>query len=84
VLRSAEQARIGDILTIALGARLQVIELLALPARRGPPTLARSHYRELGQFGEVDEDGLDRKGQMTIAATPRSADRPPDDFEHRI
>jgi len=84
VLRGAEQARIGDILTIALGERVQVIELLALPGRRGPPILARSHYREVDQFREVDPDRLDRKGQMTIAATPRLADRPSDDFEHRF
>jgi len=84
VLRAAEQARIGDVLTIALGDRVQVIELLALPDRRGPPSLARSHYRELGQFGEVDGGGLDRKGQMTIAASPCAADRPPIDSEHRF
>ena len=84
VLRASEQARIGDILTIALGQRVQVIELLTLPDRRGPPSLARSHYREIGQFGELDEDGLDRKGQITIAATPCAADRPPKDSEHRF
>jgi ribosome-associated heat shock protein Hsp15 len=80
VLRASEQARIGDILTIALGERVQVIELLTLPDRRGPPILARSHYREVDQFREVDPDRLDRKGQMTIAASPH----PSDDFEHRF
>ena len=37
VLRGAEQARIGDVLTIALGSGVRVIELLALPGRRGSP-----------------------------------------------
>lgn len=78
VLRGAEQARIGDVLTIALGDTVQVIELTALPNRRGPPALARSHYRE------VDGAGLDRKGQMIIAASPLTADEPPDASEDRF
>lgn len=78
VLRPSERACIGDILTIALGDQVQVIELTALPARRGPPILARSHYRE------VDRDGLDRKGQMTIAASPLAAEHPPADPEDRF
>ena len=72
VLRGSEQARIGDVLTLALGGTVRVIQLLALPARRGSPAQAASHYRE------VDSDGLDRKGQMTIAASPHAADPPPD------
>ncbi len=78
VLRGAEPARIGDVLTIALGDRVKVIELTAIPTRRGPPAEARSHYRE------VDADGLDRKGQMPIAASPLPADQPPADSEDRF
>ena len=72
VLRGSEQVRIGDVLTIALGSGVRVIEVMALPDRRGSPAQAASHYRE------VDSDGLDRKGQMTIAASPLVADPPPD------
>ncbi|MFN3863629.1 MAG: RNA-binding S4 domain-containing protein [Erythrobacter sp.] len=68
VLRGAEQARIGDILTIAQPHRVQVIELLALPARRGSPAEARSHYRE------VDGDNSHPKGQMPLAPSPALAD----------
>ncbi len=75
VLRGSEQARIGDVLTLALGTNMRVIELTALPDRRGSPAQAASHYRE------VDSDGLDRKGQMTIAASPSLADHPPDEPE---
>jgi ribosome-associated heat shock protein Hsp15 len=75
VLRGSEQARIGDVLTLATGGGVRVVELLALPDRRGSPAQAASHYRE------VDSDGLDRKGQMTIAASPPMADPPPDDPE---
>ena len=76
MLRGAERARIGDILTIALGDRVKVIELTALPDRRGPPDHARSHYREIGQPREVDDGGLDPKGQMPIAASPLPAIQP--------
>lgn len=84
VRRGAEPARIGDVLTVALGERVQVIKLLALPDRRCPPALARAHYREVDQFREVDRDTLDRKGQMTIAASPLPAEHPPADPEDRF
>lgn len=73
VLRGAEQARIGDVLTIAVGGTIRVIELLSLPDRRGSPQAARSHYRE------VDPDALDRKGQTTVAGSPPDGAFPPDD-----
>jgi ribosome-associated heat shock protein Hsp15 len=75
VLRGSEPVRIGDVLTLAQGGHVRVIELLALPHHRGPPAEARSHYRE------VDGDSLDRKGQMTIAASPSPAALPSDDPE---
>ncbi|WP_245804526.1 RNA-binding S4 domain-containing protein [Erythrobacter tepidarius] len=68
VLRGAEQARIGDVLTLVVGGRVRVIELLALPDRRGSPALARTHYRE------VDGDNLDPKAQMSLAPSPVVAD----------
>jgi ribosome-associated heat shock protein Hsp15 len=77
VLRGAEPVRIGDVLTLAVGSSVRVIELLSLPDRRGPPSLARSHYRELDQFREVDRGGLDPKGQMTIASSPLMAGHAP-------
>lgn len=72
VLRGAEPARIGDVLTLMVGGSVRVIELTSLPQKRGSPAEARSHYRE------VDGDTLDRKGQMTIAASPLTAARQPD------
>lgn len=81
VLRGAEQARIGDVLTMALGERVRVIELTALPDRRGPPGHARSHYRDLVLFDEVDPDSLDPQGQIAIATSPLTVVRPPDDPE---
>jgi ribosome-associated heat shock protein Hsp15 len=76
VLRGAQGARIGDVLTLALGGSVRVIELLALPDRRGSPAEARSHYRE------VDSGGLDPKGQITIGPSHLSGALPddPEDF----
>lgn len=84
VLRAAEHVRIGDVLTIALGDNVQVIELLTMPDRRGPPAAARSHYRAVDQFHEVDRAGLDPKWQISIATSPRIAGVPPDDPEDRL
>jgi len=63
VLRGAQPVRVGDVLTLALGGRVRVIEVLTLPERRGSPAAALSHYRE------VDGAGLDPKGQNTIGAS---------------
>ena len=84
VLRGAEPARIGDVLTLVVGAEVKVIEITSLPNRRGPPAEARSHYREVGVFGEVDGDSLDRKGQMTIAASSLATGNPPEDPADRL
>ena len=72
VLRGSEQVRVGDVLTIACGSAVRVIEILALPARRGSPDDARSLYRE------VDGSTLDPKGQIAIATSPLAAGGPPD------
>ena len=41
------QVCVGDVLTVPLLSGVQVIEILALPDRRGPPAEARSCYRVL-------------------------------------
>lgn len=47
VTRSSEDVRVGDVLTFMLGSDVRIIEVISLPERRGPPGMARSHYREL-------------------------------------
>ena len=42
VVRQDLEVAIGDVLTLPLRSRVLVIELLALPARRGPPAEARA------------------------------------------
>jgi ribosome-associated heat shock protein Hsp15 len=59
--RSHEPVAVGDILTLPLGARVKVIEVLALPPRRGPADEAQACYRVLD-----DGNGL------AVAAAPPS------------
>ena len=57
----------GDVLTLPLRSRVLVIELLALPARRGPPSEARLCYRPL-------DAGLDGRGPNGIAGSEAPAE----------
>jgi ribosome-associated heat shock protein Hsp15 len=52
VTRSSHALAVGDVLTLPTPHGVSVIEILALPDRRGPPAEARSHYRELDQNRE--------------------------------
>jgi ribosome-associated heat shock protein Hsp15 len=45
--RAHQKVAAGDILVIPLGMNVRVIELLALPNRRGPPPEAQACYRVL-------------------------------------
>jgi ribosome-associated heat shock protein Hsp15 len=45
--RAAQAIAIGDILVIPLPSRVTVIEIMALPTRRGPATEALACYRVL-------------------------------------
>ena len=51
VTRQDLEVAVGDVLTLPLRSRVLVIELLALPARRGPPADARACYRALDAGG---------------------------------
>lgn len=57
VTRASQPVAPGDVLTFPIGKRVRVIELLELPARRGPAAEARACYR-----------ALDPEGQTAIAA----------------
>ena len=47
VLRTSQEVAVGDTLTLPLPAGVRVIEVLALPARRGPAAEAQACYRAL-------------------------------------
>jgi ribosome-associated heat shock protein Hsp15 len=49
--RAHQKVGTGDVLTVALGQRVRVIELIALPQRRGPAPEAQSCYRVLDERG---------------------------------
>ena len=58
--------RRGDVLTVPLGSRVALIEIISLPDRRGSPREAQACYRML-------DPALDRKAQIPIG---RASDTP--------
>jgi ribosome-associated heat shock protein Hsp15 len=71
-LRTCEPAHTGDVLTLMLGGRARVVEIIALPSRRGSPSEARSHYREIDlgapAITNLDTGHLDPIEQKALAA----------------
>ena len=47
VVKPSHSVRCGDVLTVALGARVRVLECLAPGVRRGPAVEAQALYRDL-------------------------------------
>jgi ribosome-associated heat shock protein Hsp15 len=47
VMKASQAVRAGDVLTIALRGRVQVLKVVAEGTRRGPPPEARRLYEEL-------------------------------------
>lgn len=45
--KPSEQVQDGSIVALPLQGKVRVIRILALPARRGPPSEARACYEEL-------------------------------------
>lgn len=54
ILRASQDIAVGDVLTIPLGTTVRLIEVLALPEKRGPAREAQACYRMLDQNGETD------------------------------
>jgi ribosome-associated heat shock protein Hsp15 len=54
VARPSQTVAVGDVLTIPLGRHVRLIEVLALPERRGPAREAQGCYRALDPAGETD------------------------------
>lgn len=63
VLRQDLGVVVGDVLTLPLRREVLVIELLALPARRGPPNEARACYRPLDAGGAKGIAGDTRRAE---------------------
>jgi ribosome-associated heat shock protein Hsp15 len=52
VAKPAEEVRVGSILAVPLRGGVRIIEVVALPGRRGPPAEARAAYREIDEGGD--------------------------------
>ncbi len=55
VERASTAVKPGDVLVLPLRAHVRVIEILALPIRRGPAAEAQSCYRVLDAGGKLDQ-----------------------------
>ena len=58
VLRASQDVAIGDTITLPLPGGVRVIEIVALPTRRGPAPEAQACYRALDRrpFGSIAAD----------------------------
>ena len=54
ILRASQDIVVGDVLTIPLGERVRLVEVLLLPEKRGPAREAQACYRVLDQTVETD------------------------------
>jgi ribosome-associated heat shock protein Hsp15 len=54
VTRPSQAVAVGDVLTIPLGAGVRLVEVLALPERRGPASEAQGCYRMLDPAAQTD------------------------------
>ena len=52
VLKPSEPVKLGSIIALPLNGTVRIIEVIAHPDRRGPPSEARCAYRELGLSGD--------------------------------
>jgi ribosome-associated heat shock protein Hsp15 len=69
VERAAHAIAAGDVLTVPVGPRVRVIQVLALPHRRGSAPEARACYRALDEAPEQPFEALlDGGGSFAIAA----------------
>ena len=67
VLRQDLDVASGDVLTLPLRSKVLVIELVALPTRRGPPSEARACYRLLDAGGANGIAGGEAQGDLGSA-----------------
>ena len=66
ITRTSAEIHVGDVLTLMVGKQVKIIEVLSMPDRRGPPEMARSHYRELDRNTKTaiaDDQHCELKGK---------------------
>lgn len=47
IVKPSQTVRLGDVITVAVGGHVRVLEVAAAGSRRGPPAEAQSLYRDL-------------------------------------
>lgn len=52
VAKTSEDVHIGSVIALPLHGKVLVLRVLAMPARRGPASEARTCYEELGEPGD--------------------------------
>jgi ribosome-associated heat shock protein Hsp15 len=57
VLKPSQTVRPGDVITVAVGPRVRVLEVVAAGERRGPPTEAQTLFRDLSDPPPRAEEG---------------------------
>lgn len=67
VTRPSQEVAIGDVLTIPLGKAVRLVEVLALPERRGPAREMQACYRALDPALETDIGGTESTGPNGLA-----------------
>jgi len=65
VTKSNQPVAAGDVLTLPMHTHVRVIEILALPERRGPASEAQACYRELDADRSIAIADSERPGRET-------------------
>ncbi|MEO6432813.1 MAG: RNA-binding S4 domain-containing protein [Sphingomicrobium sp.] len=55
VTKPSDEVRIGSVIALPLNDVVRVIRVIALPARRGPPSEARCAYADIPANSPIDE-----------------------------
>jgi len=65
VERASATVRAGDMLVLPLRGAVQVIEIMAIPLRRGPAAEAQACYRTIDSRGRNPDEGDQGAGVIT-------------------
>lgn len=75
VEKPSQTVKPGDVLTIALGTRVRVIEVVATGVRRGPALEAQGLYKDLTPPREPTSDAAPSSGREAGSGRPTKRDR---------
>jgi ribosome-associated heat shock protein Hsp15 len=73
-VKASRPVRIGDCLRITRGQERFEVEVLGIPARRGPAAEARAHYRESAE-SEAARAQARELGRLSAAGPSRRPDK---------